>query len=244
MPSLTIKSRFADTSHGRIHYLASGAGFPLVLFGPAGKSAHVFDPLIAQLGSRFHVLAMDLPGHGQSHPMAARFSIEDLADEMLEALAAAGIGRAHFFGLHTGNKLCAAIAARHPTRVEKLVLCGQSHSIVPEQERRNSIIAGMTHGAEKLECDTTALYEANFAYDLGADFARITAPTLVLELVTSEEDQTVGRQTGKVRALLAGPSCEAQLVHASSGFCTLEHLAVETAAVLVAFLEPTHNGGT
>jgi esterase/lipase len=233
--SSEIEHGFADTAHGKIHFLTAGTGLPLVLLGPAGKSAHVFEPLIAQMAPHFRVFAPDMPGHGKSHPIPTHVTIEILADEMLEALSAAGIERALFFGLHTGNKLCAAIAARQPQRVHKVVLCGQSHSIVTEQARRNSIIAELIHDASGSECDTSTLYGANFDYDFGADLARIEVPTLVLEIVTAEEDRTVGRQAASVVALIGGPARRTELVYSGPGFCTLEGQAAEVAALLLGF---------
>lgn len=235
-------STYAETAGGGLHVLQGGAGAPLVLLGPAGRSAPVFAPLAGRLAARFRVLVPDLPGHGLSHPMPAETSIEALAGELLEALAGLGVPRAHFLGLHTGNKLCAAIAARRPGRVDRLALCGQSHSIVPDQQRRNAIIAGLPHLPGETECDTRALYAANFAYDLAADLARIHAPTLVLELTTDEEDRSVGRQAQAVQALIPGPVRLAELPHRHPGFCTLEHLAEETAALVEDFLTPAASG--
>jgi pimeloyl-ACP methyl ester carboxylesterase len=59
---------------------------------------------------------------------------------MVEFLGALGIARAHVFGYHTGNKVAAAMAADHPKSVDRVILCGQIHSIIPDKAARNAAI--------------------------------------------------------------------------------------------------------
>ena len=44
------------------------------------------------------------------------------------------------FGLHTGNKVGAALAAAHPDRVSKFICCGMTHSIVVDRDQRDNAI--------------------------------------------------------------------------------------------------------
>ncbi len=43
--------------------------------------------------------------------------------------------------MHTGNKVAAALAADRPDLVDRLILAGQTHSLVPETEKRNAALA-------------------------------------------------------------------------------------------------------
>jgi len=63
-----------------------------------------------------------------------------LGAAMGEFLSVLGIPKAHVFGYHTGNKVAAAMAADHPQRVDRVVLCGQIHSIIPDRAARNDAI--------------------------------------------------------------------------------------------------------
>ncbi len=57
-----------------------------------------------------------------------------------DALDAMGIKQAHLFGMHTGNKVAAALAADRPDLVDRLILAGQTHSLFPETEKRNEAL--------------------------------------------------------------------------------------------------------
>ena len=46
----------------------------------------------------------------------------------------------HVFGLHTGNKIAAALAAGWPQRVRRVVLAGQTHSLVVDRSARDAAI--------------------------------------------------------------------------------------------------------
>ena len=70
-----------------------------------------------------NAFALDLPGHGRSGG-AALASVEAIADWLVDAFDAAGIERASVVGHSLGALASLACAARHPSRVEKLVLLG------------------------------------------------------------------------------------------------------------------------
>jgi pimeloyl-ACP methyl ester carboxylesterase len=134
---------YANTPMGQVHYVEQGSGAPLMLLGPSKRSSRVYVDLIARLSSRYRVLAPDTLGFGNSDPLPPNATIELLAESMVRVLDAAGCERAHVYGLHTGNKIAAAMAARWPDRVDAVVLCGHSHSILPDRARRNEIIHGL-----------------------------------------------------------------------------------------------------
>ena len=71
----------------------------------------------------FNVLAVDLPGHGRSEG-AALASVEAVADWIVALLDAAGAERAALVGHSLGALAALECAARHPERVEKIVLAG------------------------------------------------------------------------------------------------------------------------
>jgi hypothetical protein len=55
------------------------------------------------------------------------------------------------YGLHTGNKIATAMAVRHAAKVEKLVIAGQTHSLIPDNATRNAGIAGLIASYVTLE---------------------------------------------------------------------------------------------
>ena len=73
----------------------------------AGKRETIlglWDEQIAALSDRFRVIAVDLPGHGQSPALAGEPLMADYADTVTDALAPVFAGRAIFVGLSFGSK--------------------------------------------------------------------------------------------------------------------------------------------
>lgn len=139
-----MSRHYASTALGQIHLRREGQGPALLLLGSTGRSLRMFDGLVALLRDTFTVVAPDLPGCGNSDPLPAGATMTDIAACMIEVMDAQAIARAHLYGFHTGNKIAAAMAARWPQRVHRLVLAGQSHSLVPVNEERNGVIRGRT----------------------------------------------------------------------------------------------------
>jgi pimeloyl-ACP methyl ester carboxylesterase len=71
----------------------------------------------------WNALAVDLPGHGRSagKPLTG---ISDLADWVIGILDSAGIDRAALVGHSMGSLIALEAAARHPSRIARIVLIG------------------------------------------------------------------------------------------------------------------------
>jgi pimeloyl-ACP methyl ester carboxylesterase len=131
---------YADTVLGQIHYRREGSGAPLLLLSASGRSSRMFSRLIPLIAPRLDTIALDTPGFGGSDPLPDGTSIEQIAEAFVAVLDALRIDRAHLYGHHTGNKIATAMAAGWPGRVDRLVLVGQSHSLLPDQTKRNARI--------------------------------------------------------------------------------------------------------
>jgi pimeloyl-ACP methyl ester carboxylesterase len=131
---------YAQTPRGFMHYAETGKGEPLLLLHATPRSHRYFRYALPRLGERFRAIAVDTPGFGNSHPLPSPASMHSIAECFVHFLDALGIERAHFFGLHTGNKIVAELAAHWPARVASAVLAGQTHSLVLEKEGRDRAI--------------------------------------------------------------------------------------------------------
>src|SRR5262245_35266755 len=62
------EDRFITVEGLRLHYLDWGNANapPLILLHGIDRVAHTFDPIAPRFASRYHVVAMDLRGHGDS----------------------------------------------------------------------------------------------------------------------------------------------------------------------------------
>jgi pyruvate dehydrogenase E2 component (dihydrolipoamide acetyltransferase) len=96
-----------------------GEGEPLVLLHGVATSRLVWSRVIAPLARRRRVIALDVPGFGESAPAGPGFELERVADMLLDGL---GLQRFDLVGHSLGGAVAVATAARHPDAVEKLVL--------------------------------------------------------------------------------------------------------------------------
>jgi pimeloyl-ACP methyl ester carboxylesterase len=119
-----VRSAYVRAGAHRLHYLEAGSGRPLVLVHGLGSNAALeWGRLIAPLGQRFHVFALDLPGFGDSErPAAADYSIPMQVEAVRAFMQAKGLGRARVAGISMGGWIVARLAGEHPEMVERLVL--------------------------------------------------------------------------------------------------------------------------
>lgn len=131
---------YAQTARGAIHYAQAGSGAPLLLLHATPGSYRAFRQLAPLLASKFRTIALDTPGYGNSDPLPGEVSIEAMARSVVALLDALELPRAHVLGLHTGNKIAAAMAAQWPDRVDRVVLAGHTHSLIVDKAGRDSAI--------------------------------------------------------------------------------------------------------
>ena len=139
--STALNRHYVETTMGQIHLGRGGEGPHLLMIHSTPRSHRQFHLLYPSLVDRFHVIAPDTPGFGQSCAFPKDASFEDLADNLVAVLDRLEIPRTHVYGFHTGNKIAAALAARHPGRVDRLVLSGQTHSLIADKAKRDAAIA-------------------------------------------------------------------------------------------------------
>ena len=77
----------------------------------------------AEFAERFRVLRYDVRGHGATEATPPPYTIERLADDVVDLLDRLGIGKVAYVGLSLGGMIGQALAVRHPDRVGSLVLC-------------------------------------------------------------------------------------------------------------------------
>lgn len=107
----------------------SGRGEPLVLLHPIGTRASVWRDIVPLLDRRYRVLAIDLPGHGDSARGEAALSIDGMAQRIRATLAARGALPAHVVGLSMGGMVAQMLLIQSPAAVRSLVLCGTSSGV-------------------------------------------------------------------------------------------------------------------
>lgn len=124
----TVHESHVDTKRLRAHVLESGdPGSPtLVLVHGNVSSARFFAEMMAELGERFHCVAVDMRGFGGSErlPVDARRGLSDFSDDLHAVLAELGLaGRPlHLLGWSLGGGVVMRYAIDHPGAVASIVL--------------------------------------------------------------------------------------------------------------------------
>lgn len=161
-----------------------GQGSPVVLLHGWGMHGGVFQPLAEQLARHNTVLAVDLPGHGESAsyaqfsdlPEHATYIVEQLSDLFQEGVV--------LLGWSMGGLLAQAIAMQYPQYVTHLILICST----PCFQRR----ADWTYAVDRKVLTA-------FADDLQRDYQATLSRFLALQFIGDQQRQENLR---KARALL------------------------------------------
>ncbi len=115
MPKLVIGE--AD-----LYYEEAGQGPALLLVPGLSGLGSFWVHQVAEFKRDFRVIVHDHRGAGQSTHSRIRYSVEQMAGDVLKLMDALGIDAAHLAGHSTGGAIGQTIAQDHPTRVQSLVL--------------------------------------------------------------------------------------------------------------------------
>lgn len=207
---------------------------PLLLSSSLGTTQAVWEPNVARLATRFHVVRYDHPGHGDA-PVGPR-AIDGFAKAALAAADAAGLDRFSFCGLSLGGMVGMWLAANAPERVERLVLACTAPFLPPAEQWLERAATVRAHGVEAVADTVVGRWftnrfddpepwrrhllatpaegyaracEALAAMDLRGDLARIEAPTTV---ILGAHDPVVGAESRRLLATL-GPVVTLDAAH-------------------------------
>ena len=97
------------------HVQEAGTGATLLLLHGAGGSVHSWRDVLPQLAERFHVVAIDLPGHGQTRlGTRHRSGLEQMVEDLGSLCAARGWDPKAIVGHSAGAAVGLRLAQRHP----------------------------------------------------------------------------------------------------------------------------------
>jgi pimeloyl-ACP methyl ester carboxylesterase len=105
-----------------IHYTVAGHGSSTLLIHGLGGFAESWRDTAAALASHGRVIALDLPGFGQSPKPRRAYTLDFFSQAVGGLLGALGIERVRLVGHSLGGGVAAAFALAHPERVERLAL--------------------------------------------------------------------------------------------------------------------------
>lgn len=122
MPELRLSGGALDGL--TLHYVSAGRGPAVVLLHGLGGFAESWRRTVAALAPRHTVVALDLPGFGQSSKPWARYGLGFFVEALGGCLDGLGLGPVSLVGHSFGGAVAIAFTLTRPARVERLALIG------------------------------------------------------------------------------------------------------------------------
>lgn len=141
-----FQDRFLTVNGLRIHYLDWGSPekAPFLMLHGIGREAHSFDPVARHFRDSYHVIAMDMRGHGDSgwSPEGA-YLVEDYVKDVEGLVEQLNLRGLTLLGNSTGGRVAQVYAGLHPNRVARLI----AEDVGPE--RTNEIASGFARRVQQ-----------------------------------------------------------------------------------------------
>jgi pimeloyl-ACP methyl ester carboxylesterase len=99
-----------------MNYIRRGAGKPLLLIHGLGGNWRSWNPILDGLAKEREVIAVDLPGFGETPPLSGEVSIRTLADSVTEFLRVNSLTGVDAVGSSMGARLVLELARRGAAR--------------------------------------------------------------------------------------------------------------------------------
>jgi pimeloyl-ACP methyl ester carboxylesterase len=116
--------RFVTVNGLRIHFLDWGAEAkpPLIMLHGIGRVAHTFDHIAPHFAPNYHVMAVDMRGHGDSDwdPKGA-YLVEDYTKDIEGLAAQLHLRNITIWGNSTGGRVAQVFAGLHPELVSAVI---------------------------------------------------------------------------------------------------------------------------
>jgi pimeloyl-ACP methyl ester carboxylesterase len=192
----------------RLAYTDEGPGPAVVLLHGFPLGREMWREQINGVGSTYRVIAPDLRGHGDSPAPDGDYTIDEMADDVIELLDTLSLDVPVVVGgLSMGGYVALSLVARYPQRVRALMLmdtraAADSREAADKREELALAVLAAGHPGPVVEAMVPRL------------FARITReerPERVAPLVELMEGNTARGIVGALRAMASRPDRRADL---------------------------------
>ncbi len=192
----------------QLHYVERGEGQPVLLLHGFPLDHTIWEAQIEALSVRWHVIAPDLRGHGQSPIWGGVFTMEEMAADVAALLDALGIERAVWVGHSMGGYVAMAALRHMPERVAGAALVA-THPFADSAEKRTQReLTAQRVLSEGTEALVRGMLDVLFAPDAPPDAAYVQR---VAEIMNRTRPQTVA---AALRGMAARPSSVETLLRA------------------------------
>ena len=114
--------RYVDAGGVPTRTLIAGSGEPVIFLHGITGHLETYIPTLAAHAEHFQVHAIDMLGHGWTGRPDEDYTVQRLAQHVIDYLDAMDIPKAHIVGISQGGWTGAYLAAEHPERVERLTM--------------------------------------------------------------------------------------------------------------------------
>jgi Predicted hydrolases or acyltransferases (alpha/beta hydrolase superfamily) len=121
-----VESKMGNYQAAQIAYEIAGASdrAAIVLLHPAFADRSIFEYQIRALSKWYRVIAIDLPGHGDTITKGTGVTLKDAPAIIESILVENGIEECHLIGVSLGGLVAQAFADRYPERVRTVTVVG------------------------------------------------------------------------------------------------------------------------
>ena len=137
-----LDDHVADLGDVRLHYVTAGQGDPLVLLAGFPQSWYAWRKVIPRLAERFRVVAVDLPGQGDSSKPESGYDTKAMAAVVHRLIERLGVGPVYLAAHDVGAWIAYPLAAGHPAAVRAVALLEP----YPRRRLRDSLPIRATSG--------------------------------------------------------------------------------------------------
>ncbi len=182
------------TDGGDIYYRIAGTGKPLLLLHGYSGSGDQWQQFVAEFLDDYRVIAVDLPGHGESSALGSSFVVTDAARDMWQLMDHLDVEHIHGVGYSAGGMTLLQMALLQPSRVRAMTLAASAYTVLEERirEQFKDLPEGYqqdllrNHNGDKGKIG--AMLGAKFVADINVlDLKDLEVPTL---LVSGDRDES------------------------------------------------------
>jgi haloacetate dehalogenase len=119
---VTISSSTVRANGIRQNFLEAGEGPPVVLLHGFPETNYAWRNQVPVLGERYHVIAPDLRGYGETEKPASGYDKRTMAQDLAGLLNTLGIDRIALVGHDRGARVATRFAKDFPDRTDRLVV--------------------------------------------------------------------------------------------------------------------------
>ena len=170
----SVRTGRPSTTDGAIFYILAGerGASPIVFVHGLAGSSSTWQMVLETFAETHQVLALDLPGHGQSdasEPAAVDYSISGLARVVATVMRSLDVSEATLVGHSLGGAVAAAVALEEPELVSRLVLVDSVGLGAEINPQLIELVNGPPSAASARELLTLFFNDERFVLESGVD---------------------------------------------------------------------------